>query len=68
MLKVRRQEAAQEEFGMKKLIVALVAVAFTLPGFVVAQEKPKEEPKKEEKKKSKKKKKEEKKEEKPPAR
>jgi ribosomal protein L12E/L44/L45/RPP1/RPP2 len=53
---------------MKKLIVALVAVAFTLPGFVVAQEKPKEEPKKEEgKKKGKKKKKEEKKEEKPPA-
>ena len=53
---------------MKKLIVAMIAAGLTLPGFVMAQEKPKEEPKKEEgKKKGKKKKKEEKKEEKPPA-
>jgi len=51
---------------MKRLIVAMIAAGLTLPGFAMAQEKPKEEPKKEEtKKKTKKKKKEEK--EKPPA-
>jgi hypothetical protein len=68
ILKEGRYPTAQEDPRMKKLIVAMIAAGLTLPGFVMAQEKPKEEPKKEEgKKKGKKKKKEEKKEEKPPA-
>lgn len=52
---------------MRKLIVALVALAFTLPGYVMAQEPKKEEPKKEVKKKGKKKKEEKKEEQKPHA-
>jgi mannose/fructose/N-acetylgalactosamine-specific phosphotransferase system component IIC len=70
----RTQRSAREDPKiMKKLGIALLAVAFALPTFVVAQEPKKEEPttteKKKKKKSTKKKKTEKKKEEaKPPAR
>jgi hypothetical protein len=69
----RTERSAREDPKiMKKLGIALLAVAFALPTFVVAQEPKKEEPtttEKKKKKKSTKKKTEKKKEEaKPPAR
>ena len=67
----RTERSAREDPKiMKKLGIALLAVAFALPTFVVAQEPQKEDTKKTEKKKKKstKKKTEKKKEEKPPAR
>jgi uncharacterized membrane protein YciS (DUF1049 family) len=68
MLVQRQPSAAQEDFRMKKLVVALIAAGLTLPAFVIAQETPKEETKKEQtKKKKSKKKKGQKEETKPPA-
>jgi ribosomal protein L12E/L44/L45/RPP1/RPP2 len=62
----RTESSAREDPTiMKKLGVALLAVAFALPTFVVAQEQKEEKKTTEKKKKSKKKKEEKKKEEKP---